>query len=176
MINPPIIRPFAPLEWPIYKNLRLRSLADTPDAFGSTLEREQSFSDSSWASRLMTHENSWDLPLVAEMDTEPVGLAWGRIEKSNPSQANLYQMWVAPNQRHLGLGKMLLDAVIAWAREKNASCLELGVTSGNNPALRLYTQAGFETIGQPEPLRPGSDLLCQPMRLKLSRPATGKAG
>jgi ribosomal protein S18 acetylase RimI-like enzyme len=154
--------------------LRLRSLADAPDAFGSTLEREQNFSDSSWASRLMTNENSWDLPLVAVMDTEPVGLAWGRIEKSNPDLANLYQMWVAPNQRHLGLGKMLLEAVVAWASEKNASYLELGVTCGNNPAMRLYTQAGFETIGQPEALRPGSDLLCQPMRLKLSRLATGK--
>lgn len=168
MINPAIIRPFAPLEWSIYKNLRLRSLADTPDAFGSTLEREQNFSDSSWASRLMPNENSWDLPLVAEMDAEPAGLAWGRIEKSNPVQANLYQMWVAPDRRHLGLGKMLLDAVITWASEKNASCLELGVTSGNSPAIHLYTQAGFEILGQPEPLRPGSDLLCQPMRLKLS--------
>jgi hypothetical protein len=28
-------------------------------------------------------------------------------------------------------------------------------------------RAGFEPVGEPEPLRPGSELLAQPMRLKL---------
>src|SRR5512139_3886097 len=116
MISAPNIRTLAHHEWAIYKDLRLRALADSPDAFGSLLAREQNRSDAEWASRLAAGANSWDLPLLAEVDAEPIGLAWGRIEKSNPDVADLYQMRVAPSYRRLGAGRMLLDAVIAWAR------------------------------------------------------------
>ena len=167
MIPTPHIRTLAHHEWSIYKDLRLRALADSPDAFGSLLAREQNRSDAEWASRLTAGSNSSDLPLVAEVAEEPIGLAWGRIENSNPDVADLYQMWVAPSYRRLGAGKMLLAAVITWARAQNASYLELGVTSGNSPARRLYSRAGFEPVGLPQPLRPGSELLGQTMRLKL---------
>lgn len=162
------IRAFDPHEWRTYKDLRLRALADSPDAFGSTLVREQDRSDAEWSSRLSPHAgSSWDLPLIAEEDGVPAGLAWCRIESADPSVANLYQMWVAPDYRGLGAGRLLLEAAIAWARSKGAACLELGVTCRDSPAMRLYQTAGFEPLGQPEPLRPGSELLCQSMRLDL---------
>ncbi len=168
MIRTSSIRTFAPHEWRTYRDLRLRALADSPDAFGRTLAEEQGRSDAEWSSRLTSEaDSSWDLPLVAEVDGEPIGLAWGRIERSNPDVANLYQMWVAPSHRRLGAGQMLLDAVIAWAKAKNANYLDLGVTCGDSPAMRLYTRAGFEPVGQPRPFRPGSELLGLPMRLNL---------
>ncbi len=163
----PNLRIFAHQEWGKYKNLRLRALADSPDAFGSTLAKEEKRPDTEWSRRLMGDNSSWNLPLLAEVDREPVGLAWGRIESTNPYLANLYQMWVSPTHRGLGLGKLLLDAVIVWAKEKNALYLDLGVTIQDSPAIRLYTGAGFKTIGTPEPLREGSKLLDQKMRLEL---------
>lgn len=165
---PPEIRRFSAQEWRVYKYLRLQALADSPDAFGRTLAEEQERSDAEWTTRLAAGaDSSWDLPLLAEVDKEPVGLAWGRIEKSNPSVANLYQMWVAPGYRRLGVGQMLLDAVIDWARTANASYLNLGVTFGDNPAMRLYKRTGFEPVGEPQAFRQGSGLLGQQMRLKL---------
>ena len=65
------------------------------------------------------------------------------------------------------LRKMLLNRVIGWAWEKNALNLELGVTVRDSLAMRLYTRLGFEAVGEAEPLRPGSALFCQSMRLKL---------
>jgi ribosomal protein S18 acetylase RimI-like enzyme len=65
---------------------------------------------------------------------------------------------------------MLLDAVIAWARARNASSLNLGVTCGDSPARRLYERAGFKPTGEPQPLRPGSKLSAQSMRLALRVP------
>jgi ribosomal protein S18 acetylase RimI-like enzyme len=76
-------------------------------------------------------------------------------------------MWVAPDHRAMGAGQMLLEAVIAWARATNASYLALVVTCGNGPAMRLYARAGFQPVGEPEPVRPGSELLAQAMRLAL---------
>ena len=169
MNHRPKIRTFAPHEWGTYRDLRLRALADSPDAFGRTLAEEQDRSDAEWSNRLATGANSsWSHPLVAEVDGKPIGLAWGRIEESKPDVANLYQMWVAPSHRRLGVGQMLLEAVIAWARARSASCLDLGVTCGDSPAMRLYVRAGFEPVGEPQRFRPGSELLGQPMRLKLS--------
>jgi ribosomal protein S18 acetylase RimI-like enzyme len=170
MIGTLTIRTFEPGEWRTYKDLRLRALAESPEAFGSTLAREQDRSNLEWSRRLASNDGSArDLPLVAEVDSLPVGLAWGRIECANPRQADLYQMWVAPEYRGLGAGRLLLEAVIAWARSQGAACLDLGVTCRDSSAMRLYQSAGFEPVGQPEPLRPGSDLMCQSMRLDLGK-------
>ena len=94
-------------------------------------------------------------------------MAWGRIDPAEPEAAYLYQVWVAPSCRGLGTGRALVDAVIAWATAADAKYLTLGVTCGDTPATRLYTRAGFKPFGEPEPLRPGSALLEQRMRLEL---------
>lgn len=168
MTAKPSIRTFAPHEWRTYRYLRLRALADSPEAFGRTLAEEKERPDAEWLARLRSGADTrWNLPLLAEVGGKPAGLAWGRIEESRPEVANLYQMWVAPEYRRLGAGQMLLEAVIAWAREANARQLDLEVTWGDRPAVRLYQRAGFEPVGQPQPLRPGSDLMEQDMRLVL---------
>ena len=108
-----------------------------------------------------------DLPLVAEDEGRAAGIAWGRIDPAAPETAHLYQMWVTPEARGRGCGAMLLDAVIQWARGKDAKQLLLDVTCGPSPANRLYARAGFRPAGEPEPIRPGSTLPVQPMRLDL---------
>jgi GNAT superfamily N-acetyltransferase len=162
------VRPFAADEWSAYKALRLSALAESPDAFGSTFAAESGRPEGEWASRLEAGVASgWDLPLVAEQDGRPIGLAWCRIEAASPAVASLYQVWVAPESRRLGAGQMLVEAAIAWAVSKQAHSLELHVTCGDSPARRLYARHGFEPVGQPEPIRPGSGLLEQKMRIGL---------
>lgn len=168
LISSPSIRTFAPDEWRTYRDLRLRALADSPDAFGGTFDQEKDRPGTEWSSRLASGvESHKDLPLLAEVGREPIGLAWGRIESSNPNVANLYQMWIASNYRGRGAGQMLLEAVITWAKSVNMCYLALSVTCGDTPAMRLYARAGFKPVGEPEPLRAGSELLAQPMRLML---------
>ncbi len=163
----PSIRTLASDEWRTYQNLRLRALADSPDAFARTLPEEQGRQDTEWSARLASGAGSrWDLPLVAEVDAEPLGLAWGRIDQTDPDVAYLYQMWVDPNFRRLGAGGMFLAAIVAWATAADARHLNLGVTCGT-PAMRLYTCAGFKPVGKPKPIRPGSALLGQSMQLGL---------
>ena len=168
MTETPLVRRFSAEEWRVYRDLRLRALADSPDAFGSTLAEETNRLDAEWARRLASGvESETNLPILAEAQGEAIGLAWGRIDTSNLDVAFLYQMWVAPTHRRLGAGRMLLRAVIAWVRERNASVLDLGVTCGDSPARRLYQRAGFKPMGAPQALRPGSTLLAQWMRLEL---------
>ncbi len=154
------MRRFGPLEWPTYRSLRLRALADAPQAFGRTLAEEQERPDAFWAERLAegaTSERS--LALVAELGGEAVGIAWGRIEPSAPETAHVFQMWVAPEARRRGAGERLLERIVDWARGRGARRVALGVTVGDSPATRLYARAGFRPLGDPTPIRAGSPLL-----------------
>jgi ribosomal protein S18 acetylase RimI-like enzyme len=162
------IRRFTAYEWQVYKDLRLRALADAPDAFGSTLASEQTRPDDDWAARLAGGVASGlQLPLLAEVDGAPAGLTWARIDDNDSSMGHIYQVWVAPEYRRLGAGRMLMQTVIGWAQAKNVRCLELGVTWADSPAVRLYLRNGFQPVSDPEPIRLGSELLGRRMRLEL---------
>ncbi|HEX6748857.1 MAG TPA: GNAT family N-acetyltransferase [Longimicrobium sp.] len=164
----PAIRRLRADEWRAYRDLRLRALGDSPDAFASVLETQRVRPDSDWQDRLAAGAASpAQLPLVAEEGDALVGLVWGVIDPPNTGTAHVIQMWVAPEARGRGVGAMLLDAVVAWARDAGARGVMLDVTCGDSPARRLYERAGFVPAGDPEPLRAGSDLLAQPMRLEL---------
>jgi ribosomal protein S18 acetylase RimI-like enzyme len=163
-----VIRPFVADEWPVYRDVRLRALRDSPDAYGSILDRESVLTEDEWAARLARGVRSeGELPLIAECDGEPCGLAWVRFDDDAPEAAHLYQMWVAAEHRRRGVGRALVDAAAAWARAMGATRLELDVTTSNEAAVRLYEGVGFATNGEPRPLRPGSTLEAQGMRRML---------
>jgi hypothetical protein len=61
------VRQLRPDDWEIFREIRLRSLADAPDAFGSTLEREQAFSEDDWRRRVAG-------PVFVVLDPEPVAV------------------------------------------------------------------------------------------------------
>jgi GNAT superfamily N-acetyltransferase len=172
MQNSLAIRPLEAHEWPKYRELRLRSLADSPDAFGSTLASEQDRSPDDWAARLSAAAVSGrDYPLVAELAGAAVGLLWAKVDVANSSVANVFQVWVAPESRGRGVAAALLREAINWARSMNARVVQLGVTCGDTPAARLYVREGFQDFGSPEPRRPGSPLFEQTMRLAIGERA-----
>jgi len=161
---------FAPQQWLIYRALRLASLADAPDAFGASLKEQQKWPDALWKMRLEAGIFSDDAcPLLAQCDGGPAGLIWGKIE-GGKADVHVYQVWVAPAYRSRGVGRALLDAVIAWSQTKNARAIHLSVALNATAATRLYKRAGFIPIGVPHPLREGSTLLSQSMYLPLQHP------
>jgi RimJ/RimL family protein N-acetyltransferase len=56
-------------------------------------------------------------------------------------------LMVAESHRRRGVGTMLLDRAVAWARESTVRKLELHVFPWNEPALGLYESFGFEREG-----------------------------
>jgi len=162
-----LVRRFRPGEWQTYRDLRLAALKDSPDAFGSTYEDARTLPDQEWKTRLARAAPDRDLPLVALVDDEPAGLAWGRIDPDDKETAYLYQMWADPVHRRKGIGRRLVKEVIAWVREQGAFRVKLHVTVGNSQARALYESVGFEPDGELEPVREGSDLMEQPMELAL---------
>jgi putative acetyltransferase len=56
-------------------------------------------------------------------------------------------LMVAVGSRRRGIGRMLLDEAVTWARTAEVRKLELHVFPWNEPALRLYESFGFEREG-----------------------------
>ena len=54
---------------------------------------------------------------------------------------------VAAAHRRRGIGRLLLEQAVAWARDAGVSKLELHVFPWNEPAIRLYERFGFEREG-----------------------------
>lgn len=156
-------------DWEAYKALRLASLEDSPDAFGSTLHRELAFTESVWRSRLTPSDNPVHiLPLVALSNGKAIGLATGAVHSYQDETAHIYQMWIAKPFRGLGIAKGFLDRIEAWANALELTSLSLAVTTHNAGAMRLYQSAGFVPVGNTEPLRENSNLSVQPMVLTLT--------
>jgi ribosomal protein S18 acetylase RimI-like enzyme len=151
-------------EWPAYRDVRLRALHESPDAFGSTFEIESVRPDHIWAARVSEASCSGDdAPFFAVDEGKVFGLAWCKLDPNDPGLANIFQMWVAPELRGRGAGRELLRAVFAWAKDKGVRRVRLGVTVGNSPAYLLYARLGFVPVGEPEPLRAGTPLMVQYM-------------
>ncbi|BAS26747.1 GNAT family N-acetyltransferase [Limnochorda pilosa] len=162
-----LIRSFLPDEWQLWKSLRLQALADSPNAFGSTLDGERQQIDSHWTELIASSSLADRDFLLAERDGRPVGMARVGPSEGDASQAGLFSMWVMPSERGLGVGRALVDAAIDWARSKGVSEVILHVTEGNDEAKRLYLSSGFIGTGVRLPLRPGSNLFEEVMVLKL---------
>jgi RimJ/RimL family protein N-acetyltransferase len=54
---------------------------------------------------------------------------------------------VAAGHRRQGVGRSLMEAAVAWARDAGVRKLELHVFPWNEPAIRLYEAMGFEREG-----------------------------
>jgi ribosomal protein S18 acetylase RimI-like enzyme len=161
------VRRFRAEEWPTYRDLRLRALLDSPDSFGSTWEREVVLADAEWRDRLASGATAPNqLPLLALVDDVPAGLTWARLGDERPDVAHIYSVWVAPEHRDRSLGRLLMEAVLDWARASGVRVVQLDVTVGNDAALRFYRRFGFVETGSREHMR--AELWSQLMELVLA--------
>ncbi|MBB5357408.1 GNAT superfamily N-acetyltransferase [Rhodanobacter sp. ANJX3] len=159
------VRTFKATEFRTYRNLRLSALEESPNAFSSTLALEQSHTDDEWDSRLRVASNSgFDLPLIGYVGAKTAGLAWGKVDRSDSTIVNVYQMWVAPECRGHGLARLLLRTIVDWAVSMRARSVQLEVVCCDSSAMRLYVSEGFVPMEKVAPLRFAPVLMTQRMR------------
>ncbi len=151
-----VIRPVRPDEWRELRDLRLRALADAPDAFGATYEQESVDPDEAWQRRADRPDGT--MIVAVDDDGRFVGMASGGPAEGFPDSAGLYGTWVDPVARGQGIGEQLIGAIVPWAEAQGYARIGLGVTIGNDAAVRLYERIGFKDTGLRFPLRDGTDL------------------
>jgi [ribosomal protein S18]-alanine N-acetyltransferase len=72
-----------------------------------------------------------------------------------PAECELEFVLVPPQARRQGVGGMLVQTAIAWARELGAQEIWLEVRESNAGALRLYERCGFVVAGRRPQYYPG---------------------
>lgn len=125
------------------KRIRLEALADSPDDFDSTLERETAFPDEEWTRRLAASAT-----FLFETPDGPRGIAAGVRHDSDPHAAFLVSMWVHPDWRGSGAADALIRSVLAWARDEDFAEIRLHVDDRNARARRCYERHGFRATGE----------------------------
>jgi ribosomal protein S18 acetylase RimI-like enzyme len=154
------VRAASAADWRVLRELRLRALADSPEAFATTLEEASSRTEDEWAAATRaTAESSDAVSWIVERDGVPIGQAFSRI-RGDDSVAGISAMWVAPEGRGLGVAAALIDAAEAWGRSKGCTTVTLFVAEGNDAALRRYEGSGYRPTGFEKPLREGSAISC----------------
>lgn len=69
-----------------------------------------------------------------------IGFGLGVAERG---MIGLFDILVAPTHRRRGAGRKIVDALLAWGRELQATGAYLQVNAQNHPAITLYEQCGF---------------------------------
>jgi GNAT superfamily N-acetyltransferase len=143
-----------------FRELRLRALQDSPDAFASSYEGEAELPAAHWERLAEASERALtEIVFVAEEDDAWLGTAGGYLHEHEPGAAGLWGMWVAPEARRRMLASHLADAVAAWARARKALTLELSVTDRSEAAAALYERLGFVPTGETKPLASNPEIL-----------------
>jgi len=137
------LRRLGPEDAALYRDLRLEALADSPDAFASTLETEQRRPLDWFAGRLA------DAFIMGAFAGERLSGVAGFYVQPGPKHAHkgmLWGMYVRPEYRAAGVGRRLVEAIIGHASER-VELLQLFVVSDNLAARRLYEKLGFVEYG-----------------------------
>jgi ribosomal protein S18 acetylase RimI-like enzyme len=122
--------------------IRLEALSESPEAFGSTLDRERARTPVDWQKWL-----SPSATFVLETKFGPQGIVAGVPDATDAAVVHLMAMWVHPSLRGSGVASALVQTVLAWAEERGAGSVRLDVIEDNDRARRLYERHGFRATG-----------------------------
>lgn len=136
-----------------YRELRLRLLQDSPDAYGSTYENEVVRPVEHTAGRLRELQDEAEgFTLGAFTDDDPALVGMVTLRRGDGPklrhQATIFAMGVAPEMRGRRIGHALMDTLLARARTiPGLEQIYLTVVIPNDAARRLYRSCGFVTYG-----------------------------
>lgn len=132
-------------------------IADTPTAYVESLHSARSQTEGQWRSRAADMTGPHSITFVADAGPgSPLGGLMRVVKKipqdtSQPLQAMLISVYLAPAHRGSGLADDMLEEAFAAARgELGASLLQLWVHEDNARALAFYTRNGFRDTGRRE--------------------------
>ena len=140
-----MIRQATAEDWQLLREVRLRALADAPEAFLETVEHASAFPESRWRERAAGSETQ-----ASFLADDGAGMV-SCFVPGDPSTVFLVAMWVAAPQRGTGLARDLVEQVVAWARDRGAARVCLSVEAENDRAARLYEKCGFVETDDPPP-------------------------
>jgi GNAT superfamily N-acetyltransferase len=131
------------------REIRLRALRDSPEAFADTYDSADAELPRYWQRFADASEEAQRSVNVVAVDGDDhwVGMGAAYLYEDQPETAGFAAMWVDPDARGRGVGRGLLDALAGWARSRGATKAVIWHTEGNAVAENLYRDWGFDPTG-----------------------------
>ena len=123
----------------LIKDIRLKSLKESPEAFTSTYDIEIKYDDDWWRNRISRSQY-----FLAKYNEGYAGISCCiSLPEYEDDKRKLVSMWVDPKFRGFGVATLLINDTKEWAKDNNVSEIELDVFEENIEAKRLYEKNGF---------------------------------
>jgi GNAT superfamily N-acetyltransferase len=139
-------------EWSLYRDVRLRALAESPESFTANVEDEAQQDEQFWRDRMRRSHR-----LLAEQGQVPVGIVSVGPYEEDPTGEEVFGLYVVPEARGTGVSWRLVEAAAALATHNGCEHLYYWVGTDNGRAVGFAKNFGFSTTGYRRPARP-SDL------------------
>ena len=147
MTETPLVRDLTGTDAAAFQTIRLRSLKDHPEAFAAAYEDEKDIPLEQTVERL-DQPTTERFVLGAWLNDDLIGIVAGYRDslRKCKHRAHIGAMYVAPEARGRGVGRLLLaEAVNRLRTMAGIEEITLAVTVGNDAARALYASQGFET-------------------------------
>ena len=145
-------------DWEDLKDIRLASLLESSAAFGIQHKDAINYTAEEWKQKAsLKHGPRF---FIAYMNEAPAGLIGGVFSNN---EYELISMWVAPESRGSGVGKLLVDALKENVMGGGHRSIMLKVSQENKAACSLYTRCGFKVVGNCGALASDENILLQKM-------------
>jgi GNAT superfamily N-acetyltransferase len=132
----------------LFREIRLRALRESPDAYGSTYESALQRDQGSWEEQLWsTVSGLLRNTQFAFHGDECIGIA-ALYREPGSEWGDVIMMWVDPRHRGSDAATLLVGNLLEWARECGLRSVGLGVTDANARAIRFYEKMGFVATGE----------------------------
>ncbi len=131
----------------------------------STLESQ--CLSTAWSEKQLSDiiDNNNYLYITALEDGNLVGV--GGVICSSTDSAEIFTVAVSQNSRGKGTGRAIVSKLIDFCVSKKAESIFLEVEEGNLPAIRLYSNFGFQSVGVRKGFYHGKNAII--MELKLNQ-------
>ena len=118
-----------------------------PEHIASVARLERENFSLPWSENVLSSElkNPLSLWVVATNDGAVIGYVGAQIV---PDEADMMNLAVDAQHRRQGIGKALVEHLIASLQERMVRSLTLEVRVSNAPAVSLYEGMGFLTVGR----------------------------
>lgn len=133
----------------MYQELRLIALEKSPEAFGSSYEKEKNYALETIKQKIISTKTKYTL---GAFNNEDVLIGISVFNRDNNAKmrhkAYITGLYVSTTSRGQGIGKSLLTEMINIAKNLNGvEQINLTVVSTNLIAKKLYTNLGFKVFG-----------------------------
>ena len=133
----------SPDEWSRLREIRLASLLESPEAFGSSYEREIAFTEKEW--RELFNLNSY---LVASIDGKDIAMMFlEKLRGDFGATCWVGGCWSNPQYRGIGALRSMFDYVDSVKNQRGWQIQGLGVFIVNESAIAAYEKLGFKAMG-----------------------------